>query len=209
MDLYFGVTVAQRDGDSLGHLQRVVCDSETHEVHSLVVQDGRWGEGGVLVPIGAVDGADDDAVTVALTDTQFDQLDSYSEMWNVAPPPVSDDSADFGDEVVDLPDMPPVGAATGVESIAFTPLIEEVPHIRSTDEVIDRTTMVYATDGELGHVRAVIVDDETRRVRALLGGRGVVFSHDFQAPMEWIRSIRPEMVALSVTRAQVEAGFDG
>src|SRR5947209_14909507 len=161
MDLYFNVTVEQRDGDTLGHLQAVVCDPETREVRDLVVEGARWGEGPVLLPIGAVDSADDDAVIVALSDDQYDSLRLFADSINVAPPPDADNSADFEEEPIDIRDVPPVGAATGIESIAFTPIIEEVPHISATDAVLSKNSIIYATDGELGHLRALTVEDQT------------------------------------------------
>jgi uncharacterized protein YrrD len=204
MDLYFNATVEQRDGDTLGHLQAVVCDPETREVRDLVIEGARWGEGPVLVPIGAVDSADDDAVIVALTDEQYDNLDTFASISNVAPPPVADNSADLEEEPIDLPDVPPVGAATGVESIAFTPVIEEVPHIPADDEVLSRAATIYATDGELGHVRALTVDDQTRRVTHFLGEHGLIFPHDFDVPIDVVSAIRSETVMLSVSRAEIE-----
>ena len=208
MDLYFGVTVEQADGATLGHLQAVVYDSETREVRNLVVEGARWGEGPVLMPIGAVDGADDDAVIVALTDEQFDNLDMFSQSINVAPPPVADRSEDLEEEPVDVPDVPPVGAATGVESIAFTPVIEEVPYVSADEEVVSRSARIYATDGELGHVRALTVDDQTRRVTCILGEHGLIFPHDFDVPMDWVTHVRAETVMLSVSRSDIGAPKD-
>jgi uncharacterized protein YrrD len=205
MDLYFGVTVEQRDGDTLGHLQQVVCDVDTLEVRDLVVQGARWGEGAVVLPLEAVDASDDDAVIVALSDEQYEQLSEYEDIVNVAPPPSADNAADSEEEPIDLPYVPPVGAATGIESIAFTPVLEEIPRIRSTDEVLGPETKVYSTDGDLGHLRAVTLDDQTRRLTILLVEKGAVFPHDFDVSVELVKSIRPAAVILSVNRSEVQA----
>jgi uncharacterized protein YrrD len=209
MDLYFGSAVEQHDGDTLGHLQRLVYVSETREVRDLVVEGARWGEGPVLMPIGAVDSADDDAVIVALTDEQYDNLRLFADSVNVAPPPVADNSADLEEEPVDLPDLPPVGAATGIESIAFTPIVEEVPRISATDEVLSRNSILYATDGEIGHLRAVTLDDQTRRITCLLGEHGLVFPHDFDIPVDWVSNVRDDAVMLSVAKDEIEAPTGG
>jgi uncharacterized protein YrrD len=209
MDLYFGVTVEQRDGDTLGHLQRVVCDVDTREVRALVVQGSRWDEGAVLLPVEAIDSSDDDAVMVALSEEQYVQLSTFEDVENVAPPPSADNAADLEEEPIDLPDVPPVGAATGIETIAFTPVIEEIPRIRATEEVLGPGTVIYATDGDLGHLRAVTIDDETRRLTSLLGERGAVFPHDFEISMEWVKSIRPDAVILSVNKSEVQAAANG
>jgi uncharacterized protein YrrD len=205
MDLYFGVTVEQRDGDTLGHLQCVVCDVDTREARALVVQGAKWDEGAVLLPVEAVDSSDDDAIMVALSEQQYEQLSSFEDVENVAPPPSADNAADLEEAPIDLPDVPPVGAATGIESIAFTPVLEEIPRIRATEEVLGPGTVIYATDGDLGRLRAVTIDNETRRLSCLLGERGALFPHDFEISMEWVKSIRPEAVILSMSKSEVQA----
>lgn len=208
MDLFFGATVEQRDGDTVGHLEGVVCDATTREVRSLVVQGARWAQGAVLLPLEAVDDADDDAVMVALADDQVASLHSFAQRTNVAPPPSADRAADLPDEPVDVPDVPPVGAATGIESIAFTPVIEEMPYVGDGGLVLGRTTRLYDRDGELGTLRALSIDDQTHRLTGLVGAHGALFPRDFAVEGDWIGDLGADAITVTTSRAEIEGLTD-
>jgi uncharacterized protein YrrD len=199
MDLYLGAPVQQDDGDILGHLQGVAMDAQTRELRTLIVEGERWDSAAVLMPMGAVEGADLDAVTVALRDDEFDSLEPYSLVRNLAPAPSADNLEDPDDS-----GTPPVGAAVGVESIGFTPILEEEPNLDADEWVIDRATLLRATDADLGHVRTVVVDDETRRMTALIGEEGLVFPEDYVIPFGWIARCGADTVLLSVSLAQIK-----
>ena len=199
MDLYLGAPVQQDDGGMLGHLQGAALDAETRELRALIVESERWDSAAVLVPMGAVAGADLDAVTVALRDDEFNSLEPYSLVRNLAPAPSADNLEDPGD-----PGTPPVGAAVGVESIGFTPILEEEPNLDADEWVIDRATLLRATDADLGHVRTVVVDDETRRMTALIGEQGLVFPEDYVIPFGWIAGCGADTVLLSVSLDQIK-----
>jgi uncharacterized protein YrrD len=199
MDLYLGVTVEAEDGDGLGYLQGTVHDAGTQEVHSLIVEGSRWDAGAVLMPLEAVQRADGDAVIVSLSSDQFDTLTPYSNFTNLAPPPVADNAAEMEEGIVDIPAVPPIGAAVGVESIGFTPIIDEEPNVSDDELIINRTTLIRAIDADIGHVRAVVVDDETRRLTALVAEQGLLFSDAVTIPMEWAATFNADTVVLSVS----------
>lgn len=211
MDLHLGADVRQRDGHRFGALHRIVYDPETQQVEFLVVEHAGMDDRDVLVPIGAVQSADNNVIYLELSREQFDSLENFVDhVHNIAPPPDAANVTD--DEItdpVDVPDVPAVGAATGVESIAFTPLVEEIVHVPPIDEVIDGDTTVWATDGEIGRVKHVLVSDETDRITALVVEKGFIFHHDIEIPMEWVENIRPETVVLTVDKATVEAAAQG
>jgi len=172
MEFHLGAQVRNPDGDVLGTLQRVVYQPESSQVVSLVVLHAGWSERQVFVPIGEVNGADDESVEIRLPAEKYDELDIYSETRNVAPPPdAAEVSSDLVHEPLDVPDVLPVGAATGVESIAFTPIIEELSYVLPGEQVIDHATVVWAIDGEVGKVSSVLVDDETMQLIGSLSNR--------------------------------------
>lgn len=209
MDFHLHCHVRQRNGLDAGELRHVVCDPETREVISLVVYEGGLDGRAVILPIGAVDSADDDAVYTELTGDQFDRLERYAYALNVAPPPADLDpdtvSSDQLQEPIDVPDVPPVGAATGITSIAFTPILEIWRNVPAGSVILDDMTIVEASDGELGRVRHVLADDETRRVTGLVVEKGFIFTRDVEIPMDWVTNFGTERVALSVSKAEVEA----
>jgi len=206
MEFHLGAQVRNPDGDVLGTLQRVVYQPESSQVVSLVVLHTGWSEREVFVPIGRVNGADDEAVEIGLSSEQYDDLDIYSETRNVAPPPdATEVSSDLVHEPMDVPDVLPIGAATGVESIAFTPIIEELSYVLPGEQVIDHATVVWAIDGEVGKVSSVLVDDETKQLSGFQVTRGIVFTHSARVPMDWVENILPETIVLTVDRAKVES----
>ncbi len=205
MEFHLGAQVRNPDGEVLGTLQRVVYQPESSQVVSLVVLHAGWSERQVFVLIGQVNRADDEAVEIGISAEQYDELDIYSETRNVAPPPDAPEvSSDLVHEPMDVPDVLPIGAATGVESIAFTPIIEELSYLLPGEEVIDHATVVWAIDGEVGRVSSVLVDDETMQLSGFQVQRGVVFTHFARVPMDWVENILPETIVLTVDRTTVE-----
>lgn len=202
-----GVDVQRPDGGKLGELHRVVFDPETGEVVSLVVTHNALDGREVVVPVGTVQSADDDALTLAASEEQFDMFDDFDVQRNLAPPPdAANVTSDLVDDPVDVPDVPPIGAATGVESIAYTPIIQEDINVPTGDQVLDGTTTVWATDREIGHVKEVRASDETSRVTSLVVERGVFFKHDTEVPFDALETVTSDTIVLSVESAALENG---
>lgn len=209
MDFLFGTNVRRDNGDRLGEVHRVVYDPQTTEIVSIVVHGAGLAGDDVLIPIGLVDSADIDDVVVNVSDTQFDHFETFVTERNIAPPPdAANVTSDLIQQPADVPDVPPVGAATGVESIAFTPVLEESQHVPTGDVVIDGATTVWATDGEVGRVTEVRVDDQTNRVVSLITERGAMFKHANEIAAEYIKSVLPENITLSVSRAELTSDDD-
>lgn len=205
MDFHFGAIVSDGAGTRLGDLHAVVFDRATGEVTNLVVDPNGLEADYRLVPIGSVDSTDRTEIFVALSDEQFAALPRYAEVRNIAPPPVADNLIDEENAAPEIvPDVPPVGAATGVESIAFTPILLEETAVPSDDSVISGSYTVRATDGDIGLVQDVIADDQTNRITWLSVAQGVVFSRDVDIPAGWLREIGPDWISISVDRQTVE-----
>jgi sporulation protein YlmC with PRC-barrel domain len=207
MEFHFGADVRLRDGDEVGSLRRLVFDPGTAQVVSLVVEHNAFDEREVLVPIGAVNDSDTDATYLEVSREQFDGMPDFMIERNVAPPPDSANvTSDLIKEPIDVPDVPPVGAATGVESIAFTPVLQESMRVPRDDEIIDSDMEIWASDVELGRVRNLVVDEQTHRISIFVLREGFIFTHDVDIPMDWVDHIRPESIVLKVDKATVEAG---
>lgn len=209
MNLHLGADVRQTDGEKLGELQGIVYDTDGKRVMALVVQHAGAGERDILVTIRAIsdEDADGEAVYLDLTREQFERMRPYdAETTNLAAPPFADNvTSDLVHDPVDVPDVPPVGAATGIESIAFTPIVVEVTNLREGDVVIGRSTMVVGTDGDVGHVARVFLDDETSNITSLVAERGLVFTHDVEIPFDRVVSVDAETVQVSAARRDLEA----
>lgn len=204
MDFQFGAAVSSRDGIRLGDLHKVVFDRATGEVTSLVVDPDGLEADFRLMPIGAVNSADRMEIFVALSPEQFTNLPRYAEVRNVAPPPLAENLEDEENKEPEMvPDVPPVGAATGVESIAFTPILQADTAIPAQDSVIDASFTVRATDGVVGQVHEVIVDNETNRITRLGVNRGTFFTNEVDIPAGWLREIGPDWIGISADMATV------
>lgn len=205
MDLYVGADIRQRDGGKLAELRGVIFEPETLQVVQLVARHADLDEREVLVPIGAIDWVDEDDIGLELTAEQFDTLQDYEAVRNVAPPPaVENVTSDLIKDPVDVPDAAPVGAATGVESIAFTPILQEVPHVRPGDELIDGGTAVWASDGEVGKVSRIVVNDQTNEIVGFVVREGTFFTHQVDVPLDVVTHIGTEEVSVRVERAALE-----
>lgn len=202
MQFRFGSEVRERDDSRLGELTRAVYNPQTEQVASLVVQPSAIEQGEVLVPIGAVRSADDEAVSLEIDHDQFlDDLDSFEDIRNLAPPPETEEPEEPG--LPGVPPEPPIGAATGIESIAYTPIIQEDIHVPRDDVVLDSNTEVWASDGELGRLREVDVNDETHRVTTLVVAHGFVFVEHTPIPIDLVSVINSEHVLLNVPKRAV------
>ncbi|MGH2442142.1 MAG: hypothetical protein ACRDFX_03130 [Chloroflexota bacterium] len=197
----FGADVERPDGGKLGQLTRVILDERTLEVTSFTLQrSGLYGHESVA-PIGAVEAADDQVVRVALVDEQLDALPIYEIEHNVAPPP---DAAEVTSDLLpEVPDVLPVGFTTGVESIAYTPVIEDTVHVPVDSLVLDKGSAAWAIDGEIGHVTEVRANDQTRLLESLIVKHGLVFTHDTEIPIASIEAIRNGAVILSVAKGDL------
>lgn len=205
MELHFGGDVRGREDEKLGTLRRVLFDPETFEVISLIIHHGGPDDRLVQVPVGAIDVADHDGIVLALSSDQLSELGEAGESHNIAPPPTAD-NLETQEEIapVDVPDVPAVGAATGVESIAFTPIVEETSFAPGQADGIDSDTVIAALDGELGQVADVLVDDETKRIRGFAVEKGLIFKHDIEVPREAVTEYRPGTIVLNVPRSDLE-----
>ena len=209
MDFHIHSNVRRTDGGKLGELRHVVLDPDVRHVISLVVQESGLDGHAVVVPSDDVDSSDGDAVYLSLSREQLDQLPRYAYGRNVAPPPADLDpdvaSSDQVQEPIDVPDVPAVGAATGITSIAFTPIVEIRRNLPPDAVVVDDHTIVAATDGDIGHVRRVRQDDQTRKLTSFIVHKGVVFAHDVHIPIDWLAGVEGHRLVLRVDKRAVGA----
>ncbi len=206
MQLQFGVDVRRPDGGKLGELRRAVFDPGTQQITAIVVLHNRLDGREIKVPIGVVGSADDESASLDVSEEQFDQFEDFATTRNVAPPPdAAEVTSDLIDDPVDVPDEPPIGAATGVESIAFIPIVEEVIHVPTGDQVLDSSTTVWATDAELGHLIQLRLADETNRVESLIVEHGFFFHRRTEVAFDLVENVLSETIVLSVPASELPA----
>lgn len=207
MEFQLGADIRQRDGQKLGELQGVVMEMATNQVMALVVQHGGVNSRDVLLTIRkvAADDGDGNVIYADVTQEEFDRLRSFTEQTVVAPHPMASAPDQTDPDALLGAGLMPVGAATGIESISYTPMIEETYNTRPEDVVIDRATIVTATDGEVGKVASVQVDDESRRIQSFIAHRGLFFAHDAVVTIDEIASFQPQEILLRVEGRALES----
>lgn len=204
MDFHIGAPIYDRDGDHVGNVKHVVIDPETREVAEIVL-----GESGILgrevvVPIGAVETAEQDRVDVALDREQVKGLTDFTVTSYQAPPPELFGGAPWANAGLVAQGVAPVGAATGLESIAFTPIVDTTQHIPEGDVDLSPGTDVYASDGKVGSIRDVIVDEQTNRVRAFIVEKGFVFHEDVEVSVDQVARFDDNRVTLTVAKEDLK-----
>lgn len=206
MDFHFGARVLGNEEIGVGELTRIVYGPEAWTIDFLIAESAHMGERELQVPLDVVVTTDDETVQLAISEDEFENLDEFSRSYNVSPPPDRDFAdVEEEDEIAPGSTSPPVGAATGIESIAFVPIVEEDLYIPSGDGVLDRSTEVWATDGLAGNVRAVTMDDDSRRISGIVVRHGALFTHDVTVPVDLVESMRTDAVVLKVARSTVDA----
>jgi len=206
MQLQFDTDVLERSGEKVGSLEHIVLNPETLQIVYVSVQPSEMELDELLVPVGAIDSADDMEVQLAIDEDEFDSLKPFSTYYNIAPPPDTEETEEPGLPLV--PAEPAIGAATGIESIAFTPILREQTVIPGQDVTIDRDTVAYAPDGEVGKVHRIDVSDETKRIVALVVKGGRLHEVDLDVPVEVVGEFTSDTVTLKVAQKDLRPVID-
>jgi sporulation protein YlmC with PRC-barrel domain len=196
--LELGSEAVYGDGGS-GEVLAVVLDPATRTVtHIAVEPKGRRGLAR-LVPLGLVDvDAASGQVTLRCTEAEFENLDAAEQTL-----------AEFtlGYEVpVQL--LPPGWRDAGGPTVEGS-TIPRIPEKETIDvvppgEVEERRgDHVHATDGDIGQLRAVRVDRDSRQITHVLIHEGRLWAHkDAAIPFDKVTGV-DDGIRLSITRQQV------
>jgi len=204
MDFHIGAEIVGRDGERYGKLSHVIVDPRTNEVVEIVLGESGLTGRDVLVPVGAVNSADHDTITIELDKSQLDKLQTFAIAHYITPEP---GTAAYPGALM-APGYAPVGAATGIETIGMTPIVEVTEQIPEGDVDLEPGTEVWATDGKVGSIRDVLVDEQTNRVRGFVVEEGLFFHHDVEIGFDQVASVGADRVTLKVTKAELEATRD-
>ncbi|GAC1512500.1 MAG: hypothetical protein NVS2B16_15540 [Chloroflexota bacterium] len=209
MNLHLGADVRQTDGEKLGELQGVVYDPQEQKIMALVVQSAGAQQRDMLVTVRALAGDDGDGETIYMnvTQAQFNNMKPLdASTRNLAPLPDVDDAGTVqGNDSSNVPDVLPIGAATGIEFIAYTPIVQEDTNLRDGDVVIGRSTMVAASDGDIGQVAHLIVDQDGWNITSLVAERGLIFTHDTEVPFDLVAVVDGEKIIVNATSEEMRS----
>jgi uncharacterized protein YrrD len=203
VDFHIGAPIFDRSGQRLGSLKHVIVDPDTKEVAEIVLeQSGIMGRD-VVVPLGAVNKAGRESVELALDKEQARALPDFILTKYETPPPDLVSAYPWATGALIAQGMAPVGAAAGLESIAFTPIVDTIEQIPPGDVDLSPGTEVWASDGKIGSIRDVIVDEQTRRIRGFIIESGFLLHKDTEVSLDQVVQISEDRVTLKVSKADL------
>lgn len=204
-----GAEVRCADGDC-GRVKSLVVNRDDDAVTHLVVEPAHRRERGKLVPLGLVDtgAAGDSEVRLHCTKAEFGELDPAEATYAR-----SDEDfkrSERREPAVAWPYYSPPGSLLPGEpgepaavDVAAVDIVED--ELPGEDEV-SRGEHVHATDGDIGHVRGIVVDTGSGRVTSvllreghLLGGRTVLI------PRSAVALVDVDGFHLNIAREQAQS----
>ena len=196
-----GAEVSCSDG-ACGVVRRVVVDPVARAVTHLVVEPKHRLDLAKLVPVGLVD-ASGDQVRLSCTTAEFEQLDDAEESQFI--PGAGGVPAYGPDQALSWPYYG-LGPGVGGFGSEIGPM-EVVYDTTPAGEVeVRRGEHVHATDGAIGRVQGLVVDQKSRHVTHVLLQEGHLWGKkEVAIPIGAVAKVDPDDgIRLSITKRQVQ-----
>ncbi len=211
-----GTHVYTSDQQDVGTVDRVVLDPATDEVTGLVVRKGWLFTEDKVVPVGMVETATEERVTLRRTEASLDKLPEFEETYYV-PAEEYDYAADVtpaAPYAAPLYTYPPAGTAWwGYGSYIGVPPLGLEPDVATrTEKNIPEGTVavregarVISQEGDhVGDIEEVIIDETSDRATHIVIARGLLFKERKLIPANWIKVAGEDEVILTVRTSVVE-----
>jgi uncharacterized protein YrrD len=196
-ELRSGAEVVGPEG-ILGKVDRLVVSPGTGEVVGLVVRRGLLARRDLVLPLEAVEQADEERVRVRLTAAELAQLPEFREEEFIEPPP------DWSPPGGRLSSPLLFRLPTRLLQRQLTPARVGQTLPEAGGRPLKSGQRVVCRDGELGVLDLVLIDPSSRRATHFVVRAGSALGHDVIVPVEWVREISRDRVYLDVGREQVE-----
>jgi hypothetical protein len=203
-DLHAGADVISRDGHKLGTLGRFVFKAATFELTHVVVDTGilRSGEplwkGGWglshdrVVPLGVVEGAAPDAITLTMSADEFRDLsvDYIQEYFETMP--------DEHPGAPDASDLRRLAASLPGEAGPY--LLRERRAIAPGEVEIKKDSAVWRLNPhqKIGEVDSVIYDGDTKTITDFVIRRGHILTKDVVMPRRFVTEVVADVVRVQI-----------
>lgn len=192
-----GAAVIAED-ELIGRVERLIVSPGTGEVTGLVVRKGFVLARDIVIPIDAVDEANEDEVHLGITIEQLNELPEFREEDYIeAPADWQSESRSSGQGVLFRlrrlltgQDLRPARAGQTSASAGGRLL-------RAGQRVVCR-------DGDVGRLELVLLDEVTRRVAYLVVERGRLLTRETVIPVEWVSDIKRDRIYIDARREQLE-----
>lgn len=168
IEFTIGSDVACRDG-ACGTLTRVVVDPVVRALTHLVVEPKQRRGAARLVPVDLVESTSNE-IRLRCTRSQFDELGEAEETHFL---PGASGQWGYGQEqMLSWPYFGLMGGGMGVLTTSTRPRPVTYDRVPAGEVEVRRGDRVHATDGEIGHVRGLVIDPGDRQVTHVLLDEG-------------------------------------
>ena len=195
-----------------GEIERVMFDPNTRRAEHLVVRYGTLLAGTRVVPFHNVARVDGEGVHLTLDEDAFGQLPPYRDDLDrardpdyVAPP--AEETAGRSGTGFQMDQLTARGVLgyTTDKPMGYPGHEQVVPDDRQLPAVGRGTNVFDGTGEKVGEIGELAVESETGMPARVVVRSGLIFTKDFDVPLEWVDGITPEGIGLSVSKSDMEA----
>jgi uncharacterized protein YrrD len=199
MEFKQNVPIYAANGEAVGHLDRVVVNSDTKAITHIVVQKGSLLKEERVVPISLIAEANDEQILLREDAGDLHGLQQFEEKHYVM-------SGDAGAGASAVVSQPMAGMPGAVVSEARPKYVKQVEqHIPAGTVALKEGATVVAADGKhIGHVEKVITDAQGEHATHLLISQGKLSKEHRLIPIAWVSVLGEDEVHLTVEPRQVE-----
>jgi len=188
------------NGEAVGHLDRVVVNSDTKVITHIVAEKGGLGKESKVVPISLIAEANSERINLQEGAGDLHGLQDFEEKHYV----MSGDPGAGAPSVVSQPIAGMPGAVVSESKPKYVK--EKEQHIPAGTVALKEGATVVAADGKhVGHVEKVITDAPAEHATHLLVSKGLLSKEHKLIPMTWVGILSEDEVHLTVESKQVEA----
>lgn len=223
MEFQSGAKVVNAQGDTVGHVDRVVLDPRTKEVTHIVVRKGTLFTTDRVLPVKMVADTNADRILLQpdLTKGDLENLPEFEETQyllaleedyvkrpqagTVTPVAAHIATATTAPAMVWYPSSP--AALSGYSGLGMLPYVPAADYVTQTKRNIPDNAIglkdgahVHSADGHhVGDVERVFVDEQSHRATHLLIEHGIFFKTHTPIPVTWIDTVTENDVTLAVS----------
>lgn len=226
MDIRLDSEILTSDGETVGSVDSVIVNGDSHEVMGVIAREGMLFTTDRIIERQYMDRIDEDG-TIHLSETS-DEIDHFPEFVEAKyAHPENDQDAFIDDMALTYPIgrvyfaptvMPGGGTDPTVTDPAYpapdspmqpadahTPPLEVESNLPETDVMISEGTKVVDRSGDgIGNVDEVLYGDDNQVIGFIVKS-GMIFKHDVRVPVDRVDEFTPDQIKLSCTAEEAES----
>lgn len=200
-----GTTVLSNDGEQVGDVHKMVLSPVTHQLESLIIQQGALFTEQRVVPARLIEQSSEEEVRLTLNAEALRTLPHYKETHFIDS--LASDRGEPG--AATLYYLHPVDVSQEgdlLPNYPSPPIVERtVENLPAGSYVLDQGSEIHDRDGDpIGEVKQIIADPASHDVTHFAISRGVIFETEKLIPVQWVDSIEDGKVNLAVEKEVIQ-----